>query len=267
MATGALRTVESLMAVSGIALAAVGAAVLGLVLASDGEHGVGNWNFAWLAPLVSLLFLAPAALGTAIMRDRAWTGGVLVMANTAALLIGAVAATSVILPLGLVYLPAVVLLWRGASRAVARRGTEEIAPGRRPFLLWAAGGIAPMLAFLLIAGRLYETCAVLSSGQLDCRSQSLGEEGLVLSLIGVAVIALVAIAALLLLERPSTKGTLSGRWPAALPAAAALAGLVGLASPLAVIGILALGLVAISLMLFFLPTETNMERHQEGVRS
>ena len=117
----------------------------------------------------------------------------------------------------------------------------------------------PYFGFLLIARRLYETCAVLSSGRLDCRSESLGEEGLVLGLVGAAVIALVAIAALLLLERPSTKGTLSGRWPAALPAAAALAGLVGLASPLAVIGVLALGLVAISLMLFFLPTETRDE--------
>jgi len=247
------------MAASGIALAAVGATVLGAVLASDGEHGVGNWIFAWLAPLVSLAFLVPAALGTAIIRVRAWTGGVLVMANTAALLIGAVAATSVILPLGLVYLPAVVLMWRGASRAVARRGTEEIAPGRRPFLLWAAGGIAPMLAFLLIASRLYETCAVLPGGRLDCRTQSLGQEGLVLGLVGVAVIALVAITALLLLEQPLRKGALSGRWTAALPAAAALAGLVGLASPLAVIGFLALGLVALSVMLFFLPTETREE--------
>ena len=146
-----------------------------------------------------------------------------------------------------------------ASRAVARRGTEEIAPRRRSFLLWAAGGIAPMLAFLLIASRLYETCAVLSGGRLDCRSQSLGQEGLVLGLVGVAVIALVAITTLLLLEEPSRKGTLSGRWPAALPAAAALAGLVGLTSPLAVIGILALGLVTISVMLFFLPTETREE--------
>src|SRR3990172_8878192 len=119
--TSRLRTTESLMAMSGIVLAAVGATVLGLVVASDEEHGAGNWNFAWLVPAVSMLFLAPAGLGVAIMPERAWTGGALVMVNAAALLIGAVAATSVLIPLGLVYLPAVVLLWRAASRAIARR--------------------------------------------------------------------------------------------------------------------------------------------------
>ncbi len=253
------RTTESLMAASGILLAAVGGTVLGLVVASDSEHGAGNWNFAWLAPLLSLLFLTPAAVGVAIIPARAWTGGALIMANTAALLIGAAAATSVVLPLGLVYLPAVVLLWRAGSRAIARRGSEEIVPGRRPYLIWAAGGITPILAFLLIASRLYQTCTVFSAGRVDCRSQSLGAEGLVLALIAAAVVALVALAALLLSDRGLPGKPLSGRWAAALPAAAAVIGLVGLASPLAVIGLLALALVLISLLLFFLPTETKMD--------
>lgn len=248
---------ESLMAASGIALAVLGAVVLGLVLASDGEHGVGNWSFAWLAPLASLLFLAPAGLGAAIMPKRAWTGGLLVMANTLALLIGAAAATSVIVPLGLVYLPAVVLLWRAASRSIARRGAEEIVPGPRPYLVWASGGLAAILAFLLIASRLYETCRVSSGGLLDCRTRSLGEEGLVLSLIGAVVVGLMVAAAMLLAARPRHRHLPRQRWLAALPAAAALAGFAGLVSPLPVIGLLALALVVISLISFFLPTQTR----------
>ena len=247
------------MAMSGIVLAAVGSTVLGLVVASDEEHGAGNWNFAWLVPAVSMLFLAPAGLGVAIMPERAWTGGALVMVNAAALLIGAVAATSVLILLGLVYLPAVVLLWRAASRAIARRGSEEIAPGLRPYLMWAAGGLTTILAFLLIASRLYETCKVVAGGRVECRSQSLGDEGLLLGLIAAAVVALVAVAALLLGERPRRNGPLFGRWLAALPGAAALMGLVGLISPLAVIGPLALALVFISLVLFFLPTESRAQ--------
>jgi len=251
------RTTESLMAMAGIVLGFAGAVVLGLVVASDPEHGVDNWNFAWIAPAASLAIMMPAAAGAAIIPLRAWTGGVLVMGTAVVLIIGATAATSVLMPLGLLYLPAAMLLWRAGSRAIARRGSEEIIPGPRPYLVWAAGGLAPILAFLLIASALYEKCTAFTDGTINCERTSLGDDGLVLALIGVAVVALVLVAVLLAVTRGPAVGAFPGSVVAALPAAAALAGIVGLAASLELIGLLALALVAISVVLFFLPTQTR----------
>jgi len=212
------RTTESLMAMAGIILGFAGGMVLGLVVASDPEHGVDNWNFAWIAPAASLLVMTPAAAGAAIIPLRAWTGGMLVMGTAVVLIIGAAAATSVLMPLGLLYLPAAMLLWRAGSRALARRGSEEIIPGPRPYLVWTAGGLAPILAFLLIASALYETCTAYTGGTVNCERQSLGDEGIVLTLIGVAVVALVLVAVLLTVTRGPAVGASPGWALAALPA-------------------------------------------------
>lgn len=247
------RKTESLMAMAGIVLALAGALVLGAVLATERDHlDIDNPNWAWLVPLLTVLFLSPSIVGATLIATRPWTGGVLVMGNAALLLIGAALATPVALPLGIPFLPGLVLMWRGASRAIARRASQDIEAGPQPFLMWAAGGLTPILAFLLIASRLYETCTVVAgSGILECQRDSLGAEPVTFSLIGVAIGLLVAVGLALLALRQGT---------ALLVLAAAVLGLWGAWSPLGRIGLIALALVAISFVLFFLPIPSKGEK-------
>lgn len=251
-----LRTTESLMAMVGIALAVAGAAVMGALIATDGDHlSDGNWNFVWLVPLLSLAFLTPALAGAALVPLRSWLGGVLILGNAALLLIGAASASGLGFPLGLVYLPGVVLLWRASSRLLARQGSEEIELGPRPFLVWTAGGLTPLLAFLLLASRWYESCTAFGDGRLVCQRESLGAEAIVFGLVGVAV-GLLVLMSLLLANLPSARQG-GQRWAALLPLAAAAIGLGGLWSSLPTIAVLALVLVIISFALLFLPTPSR----------
>lgn len=245
------------MAMTGIALALLGALVLGLVLATESEHlAIDNLNWAWGVPLLTVVFLLPALAGAGLMPGRAWTGGVLVMGNAALLLVGAALTTPVALPLGIPFLPGLVLMWRGASRAIARRASEDIAVGLRPILLWAAGGLAPILAFLLIASRLYENdCSAIVGGPEVCSQASLGNETLVRALIALAIAGLFALGLALLAWRQGT---------ALLPLAAAVLGLWGAWSPLGRIGLIALALMAISFVLFFLPVPSKERKPSQG---
>lgn len=246
------RKVESLMAMAGVVFALAGAMALGALLASDDEHGVGNWHFLWLAPLFSLAVLLPAIVGASLMPYRSWTGGALAMGTALVLVLGAASASGGVgLPLGLVYLPAIILLWRGGARAIARGGSQEMVPSVRPYLVWAAGALAPILAFLLLASRWYETCtAIAGSGTLECHRDSLGAEPMTFGLIA-AAIGLLAGAGLALLAL--------GHRSALLPLAAVALGLWGVWSPLPRIGLIALALVLISVALLFLPTPSKEE--------
>gem|GEM_PF-5331006 len=245
------------MTMAGIGLALVGALVLGVVLATEREHlEIDNLNWAWGVPLLTALFLLPALVGASLMPSKAWTGGVLVMGNAAILLIAAALTTPVALPLGIPYLPGLVLMWRGASRALARRSSQNIELGPLPLLMWAAGGLTPILAFLLIASRLYENdCSFIVGGPEVCSPPSLGNETLVWALIGLSVAGLFAVGLALLALRQGI---------ALLPLAAALLGLWAVWSPLGRIGFIALALVAISFMLFFMPVPAIKKKPSEG---
>lgn len=255
-AAAPFRKVESLMAMAGVVFAVAGAAVMGALIATDSDHvGTDSLNFIWLVPLLSLVFLLPALAGAALIPVRSWLGGILIMGNAALLLIGAASVSGVGFPLGLVYLPGVVLMWRAASRALARGGSQEIEFSLRPFLVWTAGAIMPILAFLLLASRWYTSCTAFSDGTVDCDRESLGDEPLVFGLIGLSV-ATLALVGFLLANLPAEAQRLA-RWAAVLPFAGAALGLIGIWSPLGVIGGLALALVAISFLLFFLPTRSR----------
>ncbi|MBI1886450.1 MAG: hypothetical protein HYS09_09110 [Chloroflexi bacterium] len=255
------RTTESLMGMTGVVFAVLGAAVMGAVIATDSDHiGSDNLTFIWLVPLLSLLFLVPALAGAALIPTRSWVGGVLLMGNAALLLVGGASASGVGFPLGLVFLPGVVLMWRAGARAVARQNSEEIALTPRPFLVWTAGSVTPILAFLLLASRWYMTCTAFSDGTEDCDRQSLGAEPLVFGLIAVCAATLALLGLLLANLRIQGASPFAGtlaRGAALFPLAGAGLGLVALWMPLSIIGVIVLALIGISFVLFFLPTQSR----------
>lgn len=245
------------MAMAGVVFAVAGGLVLGAVLATESEHlDIDNLNWVWLVPLLTILFLTPSIVGATLLPTRAWTGGILIMGNAVLLLVAAASITPVALPLGIPYLSGLVLMWRAASRAIARRGSEEIDSGPRALLIWTAGGLAPILAFLLIASRLYENDCSFIGGQEICSQPSLGDEALVRALSALAIAGLFAVGLALLANLPADTQRLA-RWAAVFPFAGAALGLIGIWSPLGVIGLIALALVAISFVLFFLPTKSK----------
>ncbi|HXG36447.1 MAG TPA: hypothetical protein VNL15_05715, partial [Dehalococcoidia bacterium] len=230
------RHTESLMTLYGVGFAVAGGAVMGALLSTDSSHvAEGDLLFLWLVPLLSLLFLLPALLGSLLLAQHAWAGALLVMANAGFLALGAAFTAGAGFPLGLVYLPGVILMWRGGSRALAGKHAAGIERGPRPFLVWTAAGIMPLLAFLLLASRWYSDCT-LAEQRVSCTAESLGYGPLVFAL-GALLMFLLMIVGICLWQTSSRAGPLSALI-AALPLLGAFLGLIGFWSTLALIGVL-----------------------------